>query len=489
MDSANAGNTRGAVGEHRLLSRRGFLRTLSAAGAFTVAPGHVLGAAGKTPPSGKINMAFVGVGWQGIYNLEVYLQHPDVQVVAVCDVNADGPYLGRGRAGREVGRRKVDDYYGGKGCAGYADFREMLDARDDIDAVVITTPDHSHAVQAMAAFEKGHHVFCEKPLAHSVFEVRSMTEAARAAKVATQMGNWGHAKVDNRWICEWIWDGAIGQVREVHAWTNRPGGWWPYGIDRPKDEPPVPEGLDWDLWLGPAPERPYHPAYLPFTWRGWWDFGGGALGDMGCHILDPVVWALRLGSPQTVEASSTKLNSAATPFGAEMAAGAVHPESTTQSAIVRWHFPARDDLAPVDLTWYDGGLLPPRPSELEPGRRMGDRDGGVIFVGDKGKLMCGCYGDSPRLIPESRMKAYKKPPSTLPPSIGHYKEFVEACKGGAPAGANFDYAGPLTEIVSLGIAAIRADTKLEWDPAKMEFPNHPDANRFARPPFREGWEV
>jgi len=496
MNIPDARNATNLTGKGKRISRRAFLGATTAATAIAVAPRHVLGGAGQVAPSEKVNMAFIGVGWQGIWNLKTFLKMPDVRVVAVCDVNEGGAYLGRGQAGREPGRKSVDEYYAqergtgsGKGCAAYRDFRQMLEERDDIDAVVITTPDHIHAVAAMAAIKKGKHVFCEKPLAHSLSEVRTMTEAAREAKVATQLGNWGHAKEDIRLICEWIWDGAIGQVREVHAWTGRPGGWWPYGIDRPKDTPPSPPGLDWDLWLGPAPSRPYHPAYLPFVWRGWWDFGCGALGDMGCHILDPVVWALRLGSPVAVEASSTKLNSLATPFGPEIASGKVHPETTTASAIVRWTFPARADLPPVDVTWYDGGLMPARPAELEAGRQMGNRDGGALFVGDKGKLMCGCYGESPRLIPESKMQAYKRPPKSLPRSIGHYKEWVRACKGGEAACANFDYGGPLSEILLLGIAAIRADTRLQWDAAKMEFQDAPEANQFLRPAYREGWRL
>ena len=475
------------------ISRRSFLQRASAASAFSIVQPHVLGM-GATSPNNKVNIACIGVGWQGIYNLQVFMQNPDARVVAVCDVFEEGPYLGRGIAGREAGRKTIDEYYeykgiAGKGCAAYVDFREMLDERDDIDAVVITTPDHLHAVAAMAAINKGKHVFCEKPLAHSVREVRTMTEAARAAKVATQMGNWGHAKEDIRQVCEWIWDDAIGEVREVHAWTNRPGGWWPYGIDRPEDTPPVPDGLDWNLWLGPAPERPYHPAYLPFIWRGWWDFGSGALGDMGCHILDPVVWALHLGSPDTVEASSIKLNTKATPFGAEMPAGMVHPETTTAGAIVRWEFPARDALPPLTLTWHHGGIMPPRPDELEAGRKMGDSDGGVLFIGDKGKLICGCYGSNPQLLPESKMKAYKQPPKTIPRSVGHYKEWVLACKGGEPAAANFDYSGPLTEIVTLGIAAIRADQKLHYDAAKLEFANAPEANKWLQSTCRDGWKI
>lgn len=475
------------------LSRRAFIRDTAALAALTALPGKAQSAE-TTPANEKINMAFIGVGWQGIYNLEVFLQDPDVRVVAVCDVFEEGPYIGRGVAGREAGRKMVNNFYDHKGspedgCAAYIDFRQMLDERSDIDAVVITTPDHIHAVAAMAAIGKGKHVFCEKPLAHSLLEVRTMTEAARQAGIATQMGNWGHAKEDIRLLCEWIGEGAIGAVREVHAWTNRPGGWWPYGIDRPEDEPPVPAGLNWDLWLGPAAQRPYHPAYLPFIWRGWWDFGSGALGDMGCHILDPVVWALRLGSPDVVEASSVKLPSRATPHAMELAKGAVHPETTTAAALVRWHFPARDEMPPVEVRWYDGGLMPPRPDELEEGRKMGDGDGGVLFVGDKGKLMCGCYGSNPQLLPDARMQDYKKPPQTLPRSVGHYKEWVQACKGGAPAGSNFEYSGPLTEIITLGIAAIRADMKLRWDAAALQFTNAPEANHFLNSPYREGWKL
>lgn len=495
MSRPGAGNGNESCGMGKEYSRRHFLGLASAATTFTILPRHVLGAAGAVAPSEKVNMAFIGTGWQGMYNLQTFLKMPDVRVVSVCDVNAEGMYLGRGIAGREPARRMVEEYYakessgGSKNCAAYSDFREMLDERKDIDAVVITTPDHIHAVAAMAAIKKGKHVFCEKPLAHTLSEVRTMTEAARAAKIATQLGNWGHAKEDIRLLCEWIWDGAIGSVREVHAWTTRPGGWWPYGIDRPKDEPPVPPGLDWNLWLGPAAERPYHPAYQPFIWRGWWDFGCGALGDMGCHMLDPVVWSLRLGSPEVVEATSTKLPSLATPVDVEIPGGRVHPETTTASAFVHWKFPARGELPPVDLYWYDGGLLPCRPDELPAGSSMGSPDGGVLFIGDKGKLMCGCYGESPRLLPESAMKAYKRPPKSIPRSIGHYEEFVRACKGGEPAGANFEYGGPLTEIVLLGVAAIRSDAKLRWNTNDMTFAENADANRLVRTTYRGDWSL
>ncbi|NLO34110.1 MAG: Gfo/Idh/MocA family oxidoreductase [Candidatus Hydrogenedentes bacterium] len=475
------------------LTRRRFIQGGAALAALSAMPIHGQSVK-RAVANEKLNMAFIGVGWQGKYNLEVFLQDRDVQVVAVCDVFEEGPYMGRGVAGRETARKMVNDYYEHQGrpedgCAAYIDFREMLDARDDIDAVVITTPDHIHAVAALAAIEKGKHVFCEKPLAHSLKEVRVMTEAARAAGIATQMGNWGHARDDIRQLCEWIWDDAIGDVKEVHIWTTRPGGWWPYGIDRPEDQPPVPDTLDWDLWLGPAAYRPYHSAYLPFIWRGWWDFGAGALGDMGCHLLDPVVWALRLGRPETVEASSARLPSKATPHAVELPKGTVHPETTTAAALVRWEFPAREGMSPVVVHWYDGGLMPPRPDELKDGRKMGDGDGGVLFVGDKGKLICGCYGSNPQLLPDERMRKYKTPPPTIPRSIGHYKEWVRACKGGEPAAANFDYTGPLTEIVQLGVAAIRSDRKLHWDGDALAFPNAPDAEYLINSHFREGWSL
>lgn len=473
------------------LSRRRFIQSSSA---ISLASLFAIGKARGEGPSinDKINVACIGTGWQGLYNTEVFMQDRNARVVAVCDPYKEGQYMQRGVCGREPARRMVNQYYDhdgpeSSGCAGYADYREMLAERDDIDAVVITTPDHLHAVIALEAIRKGMHVFCEKPLGHSLKEVRLMTEAAHKAGVATQMGNWGHGLEDIRRLCEMIWSGAIGAVREVHAWANRPGGWWPYGIDRSEDEPPVPEGLDWDLWLGPAAWRPWHPAYHPFIWRGWWDFGSGALGDMACHILDPVVWALHLGAPESAEGTSVKLNSRSTPFGGEMPDWTVHPETTTAGAQVRWHFPARDSLPPVKLTWSDGGLKPSRPDVLGADQPMGDSDGGVLFLGDEGMLLCGCYGSNPQLLPESKMKAYTPPEPMIPRSVGHYKEWILACRGEGKAVANWDYSGPLTEIVTLGIAAIRADRKLLWDPKKMTFPNAPDFEYLINPTLREGW--
>ena len=282
--------------------------------------------------------------------------------------------------------------------------------------------------------------------------------------MATQLGNYGQATDGTRVTCEMIWDGAIGPVHEVEVWSG--GRFWHYPAfeGRPTDTPPIPEGLDWDLWLGPAPERPYSPEYCPWTWRNWWDFGTGLLGDLGCHKLSTVFKALKLTYPESIEASSTKLDSEIYPLG----------------EIVRYQFPARGDMPPVKLTWYDGGLKPPRPEELEPDGRMED----VIYIGDKGKMM------GNRLIPEARMNEYTMPPQTLPRSVGHHKEWVDACRGGAPAGANFvDHAGLLTETPLLGNVALRAGTKLAWDGPNLKITNDEKANEYLHRTYREGWSL
>ncbi|MHC4153914.1 MAG: Gfo/Idh/MocA family protein [Planctomycetota bacterium] len=450
------------------VNRRDFLlSTASTAAAFTIVPRHVLAGSGRTPPSEKLNIAGVGVGGMGKSNLK---NLSDENIVAICDV--DEKYAG-----------KVFDEY--PQAKKYTDFRKMLEKQKDIDAVVVATPDHTHAVVSMMAMKMGKHVYCQKPLTHSVYEARKLTEAAREYKVATQMGNQGHSGEGVRLICEWIWDGAIGEVREVHAWTNRPV--WPQGIDRPKESPPVPATLDWDLWLGPAPYRPYHPSYLPFNWRAWWDFGTGALGDMACHVLDPVFWALKLGYPTAVEAChSYEVR--------EMWKRVDNKETYPSASMVRYEFPARENMPPVKLRWYDGGMLPPRPEELERGRKTGKEGSGVIFVGDKGKLMCGTYGDSPRLIPETRMREYKRPPKRLPRIEGdvggHEKNWVRACKGGEPACSNFDHAGFLTEAVLMGNLAIRnPGERLNWDGPNMTVTNVAKANEYVRRQYREGWTL
>jgi len=437
------------------LNRRDFLFSAAASAAFTIVPRYVLGGPGYTPPSDKLNIAGIGVGGRGASDLAGVESE---NIVALCDVD------------EKRAARTFEKYPRAKK---YRDFREMLEKEDkNIDAVIVATPDHVHALASMMAIKMGKHVYCEKPLTHSIYEARRLTEVARQAKVATQMGNQGHSGEGIRLICEWIWDGAIGLVREVHAWTDRPGGRWVQGIDRPEGSSPVPPTLDWDLWLGPAPYRPYvEKVYCPFVWRGWWDFGTGALGDMGCHIIDPAFWALNLGHPRAVQAVTTKVNSETAPL----------------ASVVEYEFPARPGMPPVKLTWYDGGLKPPRPLELEVGRRL--EDNGVIFVGDKGILMCGCYGSHPRLVPESKMQAYERPPKTIPRVEGHHKDWIRACKDGKPASSNFDYAGPLTEVVLLGNVAIRAGRRIEWDGEKMECTNVPEANEYIRREYRQGWSL
>ena len=444
------------------VSRRRFLASTGTLATFLALPAHVLGREGAASPNSKLNIAGIGIGGQGGHDVdEVSSQN----IVALCDVDD------------QHAAHTFKKYPNAKR---YKDFRQMLDQDKSIDAVVVGTPDHSHAIVSITAMRHGKHVYCEKPLTRTVFEARAVAKAARETKVATQMGNQGMAFEGNRLINEWLWAGAIGPVREVHVWSDRPTHrgkmplWWAQGIERPKDTPPIPATLDWDLWLGPAPFRPYNPAYVPFRWRGWWDFGTGGLGDMGIHNFAPVFSALKLGAPESVQASSTP----------------VFPETVPLAALVHYRFPARGDLPPVTLHWYDGGLLPERPVELEVNRQL-DPEDGVIFVGDKGKmLVTGWGGEHPRLLPESLDKAYQRPPKTLPRSIGHHNEWIQACKTGSPTRSNFDFAGPLTEAVLLGSVCIRnGGDKLVWDSTNLKITNDPDANKYLHYDYRPGWSL
>ena len=452
--------------KHRI-SRREFIGGAAAAMAFTFLPKNVLGLDGTKAPSSKLNIAFIGAAGMGRVNID---KCSGENIVAICDVDDE---------------RAADTYKTYPQAKRYKDFRRMLEKEKSIEAVVVAIPDHTHAVAAMMAMQMGRHVYVQKPLAHTIYEARTLTEAARKYKVVTQMGNQGHSGDGVRLMCEWIWDGVIGPVREVHAWTDRPT--WPQGIDRPKETPPVPAGLDWDLWLGPAPQRPYHPCYHPGIWRGWFDFGCGALGDMACHLLDPVFTVLKLGYPTSVEACCSEEID-------EHSRKKKNTETCPDASIVRLKFPARGDMPPVKVNWYDGGLMPERPEELEDGRRMGDDMGGVIFVGDKGKLMCYCYGSSPQLIPLKRMQEYKRPPKTLPRikggTDGHEQNWIDACKGEGQACSNFDYAGTFTECVLMGNVAVRCPGKqLLWDGVNMKFTNAPEANEFVQNQYRAGWSL
>ena len=320
----------------------------------------------------------------------------------------------------------------------------------------------------MAAMKKGKHVFCQKPMTRSVREARRMAEVARETGVATQVAVGNQASEDTRLLCEWIGAGAIGPVREVINWSSRP--FWPQAIERPAEAQPVPEGLDWDLWLGPAPERPFHSIYLPFVWRGWYDFGCGALGDMGCYSFDTIFRVLKLDAPVCVEASSTEM----------------YAETYPQASIIHFHFPARGDQPPVKVTWYDGGLKPPRPAELEDNRQL-DKEG-LMFIGDRGTILCGFTGGEPELIPEEKMKAFQQPPKSLPRSPGNDREWIEASRGGKiTPGANFEFSSRVTETFLLGNAALRAGQRLTWNQDAM---SAGDAARpFIDPEYRPGWSL
>ena len=454
-----------------VLSRRQFVSgAAAAAAAVAIVPGHVLAQAGGTRPSEKINLAAVGIGDQGRRDLKSFLGKSEVRVVAVCDVDTDN---------RNAARDTVNKTYNGKDCATYKDFRELLETQKDLDAVLAVVPDHSHAVVTMAAMKAGKHVYCQKPFTHTVNEARKLGEARRQMKVATQLGTANQAGEGPRVLREWIEDGAVGGVKEVHVWSNRP--FWPQGMERPTDTPPAPPGLDWDLWLGPAPQRPYHPAYLPLVFRGWWDFGTGALGDMGCYAFDIVFRVLKLQHPTSVEGCGSG-------FAPKMwARPTLSKETFPQACLIAWEFPSRGQMPPVTIAWYDGGLRPPRPRDLEEDRPL--RDEGMFFVGEKGVILTSFTGDSPRLVPEARMKAYKLPPKTLPRSIGHHEEFLRACKGGEPGGADFEFESIVTEALLLGNVALRAGRKLYWDGPNLKVTNVPEANSYLHYEYRKGWTL
>lgn len=464
----------------RNLSRRKFLTASTTLAAATIVPRHVLGGPGRVPPSEQLNVAVIGTGGQGITNIMNLHQHKDVKISAICDPaqfwdNTEIYY--RHHGGRGPALEAIEEHYrrnpteGHHGCKVYVDFRVMLERSDkDIDAVLVAAPNHIHAVASLAAIRAGKGVYCEKPLTYSIYEARKLAQAAREARVATQMGNQGHSSDDIRRAVEWVRDGAIGKIRKVYAWVgeNR----IPKYTERPKETPPVPEGLHWDLWLGPAEERPFHPDYAPQNWHYWWAFGNARLGNFGCHTLDTAVWALDLKDPTLIEASSTQLSKETTPL-----ASACH-----------WKFPARGEMPPVDLYWYDGGIRPPRPDCLEPGRNL-PRNGGSLLVGEHGAILSGIWSGSPRIIPEKEMRDYTLPAPTIPRSKGPHRDWIDACKGGPPASSNFENAARLTEIVLLGVVAIRTATTLHWDAADMKATNAPEVDPILRGHHRKGWEV
>jgi predicted dehydrogenase len=390
-------------------------------------------------------------------------------IVALCDVDD---------------ARAAEMFQAYPNASRHRDFRLMLDKEhQNIDAVIVATPDHTHAVIAMAVMRAGKHIYCQKPLAHSVYEVRRLTETARETGVQTQMGNQGHSSDDIRRLREWVQAGMLGEVTEVHAWSDRPVGGDPWSdfpiMARPEEQPPVPDTLDWDLWLGPAKKRPYHPIYVPLTWRGFWDFGTGPLGDMGCHILDPAFYALDLGHPTSVQATTTH-------HEPEIAA-----ETFPRASIVRYEFPKRGSMPPVKLTWYDGRLKPPIPDAFEPGRELGGN--GAILIGDKGIAVHQSHGAGGlTFLPVDIMRDKKDPAPTIPrvEDQAHEQDWIRACKTGTPASSSFEYGGALTEMVLLGVLAMRVkDRRLNWDGENLKVTNDPEADAMVRPEYHNGWTL
>ncbi|MGB8475177.1 MAG: Gfo/Idh/MocA family oxidoreductase [Candidatus Acidiferrum sp.] len=513
------------MSEKNGLSRRKFLTEVAAGGAaIAIVPRHVLGR-GFTPPSDMLNIAGVGIGGMGRANL---INLASQNIVALCDV--DWGYAGNsfdkldteipalqkrldepdsppapGKPPVEFDRVKAKARLDGMirlknehlpKAKRYQDYREMLEKQKDIDAVLVATSDHMHAHIALAAMALGKHVYVQKPLTWCVDEARQLARRAKETKVATQMGNQGHSFNDARTTVEYIRAGAIGEVREVHVWTNRPLGFWPQGVPRPEPlkEPgatlkwngpgvnarlaaalagnyPVPDKLSWDLFLGVAPQIDYHPIYHPFNWRGWSDWGMGAIGDMGAHLIDHSMWALNLDLPTTIETVSTPFN------------GVSYPHATQTF----YEFPARGSMPPVKMTWYDGGLMPDKPEEL--GDEELNKGGGALLVGSKGKLLHDTYGLKPRLLPTSLNDSYGKPPQTLPriENEAHEMNWVNAAKGKTESSCPFEYAARLTEVMLLGVVALRAGKKINYDGANMRVTNVAQANDYLKREYRQGW--
>jgi predicted dehydrogenase len=442
------------------LNRREFLKNSGAAGAA----GAGFWIAGRQPawaqekgPNAKLNVACIGVGGRGRASFDACRGE---NIVAVCDID-DGPL---DKACKDVPNAKR-----------YNDYREMIEKEEkNIDAVTVGTPDHHHAPAAVRAMRLGKHAYVEKPMTHNIYEARTLTQVAAEKKLATQMGNQGHSTASRRRLVEALQQGVIGKVTEIHAWTNRPI--WPQGIDRPKEEKECPKSIHWDLFLGPAPVRPYHPAYHPFKWRGWWDFGTGALGDMACHVMDGAFWGLKLGYPTQVETEGEALN----------------PETGPKWMIVKLQFPQRGELPPVKYTWYDGGKLPA--VELSQGIKV--KDNGNIIVGDKGTIVVldeqgGNWGvvQDGKMVNNKELKIEQTIARNPGDMGGHHAEWITACKGGPKALGDFSYSGPFTETVLIGIAAFRSGKKLEWDGPNMKATNAPEADKYIKREYRKGWEV
>jgi predicted dehydrogenase len=453
------------------MSRRGFLAgsAFIAAEAATAAlrAQDVRAPAPKATGSERLNVAVVGAGGRGADDLHE-LEPTGVNIVALCDCDH---------------RRAASSLRRYPKAKPYSDWRKMFEAENGIDAVLVATPDHNHAIVSIHAMKLGKHVYSEKPLAHSIWEARQMAKVAAEMAVVTQMGTQGHAFEGTRRAVEVIRSGAIGEVRELHVWTDRPKGWWPQGITRPAGSADVPEGLNWDVWLGPAPRRPYSPAYVPFKWRGFWDFGTGAIGDMGVHNFDTAFWALELTQP-----TSVKIKDFSPPLSDPSAR-----ETLPAWTILELQFPPSGQKPAVKMTWYDGGKLPP--ADLFHGEPVPDKDGGSLLVGSKGSLLTRTWhggqteADMFVLLPRDQFKGYEPPAPTLPRVKSHHHEWVTACRGQGKALSNFRYAAVLTESLLLGNLALRLGQDIEWDAQQMRAINASDADRFVHPEFRTGWSL
>ncbi len=501
-------------------NRRKFVGSAAASGVFTIVPRHVLGGPAYVPPSNKITLAHIGMGTQGFNELGSLLAAPEIQIVAVCDPNTDGhdyvewgknsvrnrirTYLGNPTwrenetgcpGGREVGREVVDTYYAKqrgadkfRACAAYADFRELLEKEKDVDAVKVMTPDHLHATICIAAMKKGKHVMVHKPLANRMYEGRLLIETARKTKVATHLLAYGSGAGNAR-IAARIKEGAIGTLREIHNWSNRPV--WPQYTEIPTDRPPVPKGFDWDLWLGPALDRPYHPHYTHTVFRGWYEFGGGSMADMGIYSLWPVFAALNLGVPVGAEAWASHTCAIVDQVSRPVRNDFAFPAACT----IRFSFAAAAGMPDLELYWYDGGMKPRVPEEIEAeGKPLAIE--GILFVGDKGKIMAGFNGQSPRLYANGRIEPLfeeETPPPGARPGQRTRSErpltWLPAFKGGEPSPGNFINAASITDTVNLGAVALRAGKKVLFDSENMRITNDSAANRFLYREYRKGWEL
>ncbi|MSU50053.1 MAG: Gfo/Idh/MocA family oxidoreductase [Opitutus sp.] len=456
------------------INRRQFLQSSALAGSLLILPRGLRGADGRTPNQ-RINIALVGVGGRGTPAL-TSLQNENI--VALCDVDQK---RGRDAVMADPAVKPILEKFAG--AKWFKDYRRMFDAMANaIDAVVVCTPDHMHFPVAMTAIALGKHVYVEKPLCRCITEVRTLHAAAKRAGVVTQMGNQGRAGEGIRLVREWVEAGLIGRPHTVHAFTDRPKQPW---FNEPEIDPDegaadeaVPPTLDWDLWRGPSPVRPYRSCLLPEHWRGYVEYGSGSLGDMGIHMMDSLLYGLDLPPPVSIEAITSKL----------------YPKTFPRSTVVTYKFPARGDQPPVEFKWFDGGLLPPRPPEVPVAEWKPSPGGGTIIYGDKGTLWVGSHSGSPRLLPESRMKELRPslPAKTIPRIVGGpHREWADAIRGGPPCGSQFDYAAPITELVLLGVVAIRAQSRIEWDSAAGKITNIPDANRLLGPgyDYLPGWGV